>query len=223
MKNFFLFILLLAFPLFSHALGLMKTDACGYADGIHREELYIYWPDEHPQVDEFLKYKGKLYYFIHNFPSSEALARYRKAGNSPYSEYGFIRNKWAFFVTFDCARSKVEFSPTIRSTSGDMYGKFYWLDRTYLSYTFTHMLRRNTCTEWPDTLVSLPDFSPLLLEKERWYPKSTKDMCYARGPYKSLGDGRVQFDVERHDPSTGESWFSRYQYQIDTRKLKKIR
>ena len=111
-----LFLILILFPSFSFASGLLKSDACSYTDGIHRGELYIYWPGEYPQVDEFLKYKGKLYYFIHNFPSSEALAHYRKAGNSPYSEYGFIKNKGAFFVTFDCARSKVEFSPNLRST-----------------------------------------------------------------------------------------------------------
>lgn len=70
----------------------MKPEACGFADGIHRKELYIYWPGEYPQVDEFLKYKGKLYYFIHKFPSALSLSRYQEAWNSPYSKYGFIRN-----------------------------------------------------------------------------------------------------------------------------------
>ncbi len=201
----------------------MKPEACGFADGIHRKELYIYWPGEYPQVDEFLKYRGKLYYFIHKFPSALSLSRYQDAGNSPYSKYGFIRNTWAYFVTFDCARSKVEFSPTIRSTAWDAYGKFYWLDRRYLSYSFTRLEKRNACTEWPDKLIALPDFSSLLIEKQSGYPNSTEDVCYARGPYKFLGDGKVQFDVEKYDPSTGESWFSRYQYQLDTSKLKKIR
>ncbi len=223
MKKLLLIFIILAFPTLAHATSLLKNDACTYPDGIHREELYIYWPGEYPQVDEFLKYQGKLYYFIHNFSSSEMLGRYRKAGNSPYSEYGFIKNKWAFFVTFDCARSKVTFSPTIRSASGDVYGKFYWLDRWYLSYSFLHLLKRNTCTTWPDTIVTVPAFSPIRIEKEKAYPKSTKSLCYARGPYKSLGDGRIQFDIEQHDQSTGESWFSRYQYQLDTKKLKKTR
>jgi hypothetical protein len=111
----------------------------------------------------------------------------------------------------------------MRSKGGDMYGKFYWLDRKYLSYSFTHLLTRNTCTEWPDKLTSLPDFSPISLENLSGYPRSTGGVCYARWPYKFLGDGKVQFDFEKHDPSTGESWFSRYQYQLDMAKLKKIR
>lgn len=92
MKKIIFFCFFFLLPSFSHAIGLMKPEACGFADGIHRKELYIYWPGEYPQVDEFLKYRGKLYYFIHKFPSALSLSRYQDAGNSPYSKYGFIRN-----------------------------------------------------------------------------------------------------------------------------------
>ena len=78
MKKLLLLIFLLI-PSISHASSLSKQEACGYTDGIHREEVYVYWPGKQPQIDEFLKYDGKLYYFIQVLPDAKSLGNYRKA------------------------------------------------------------------------------------------------------------------------------------------------
>lgn len=222
MKKLLLLIIVLFFPAITSATSLLKNEACSYEDGIHRESLYVYWPGKYPTVDEFVKKNGKLHYFIQVFPTASSLDRYRVAGNSPYSTYGFIKNSGSYLVSYDCARSKVEFSPYIRSTRWDQYGKFSWIDGDYLDYTFAKLTAMNTCYDWPDTVMSL-----LTLRNIPLYfsgiPRSTKDVCIARWPYKSLGDGNIQFDIEKHDNTTDESWYSRYQYEISSKKLRKVR
>ena len=79
MKKLLLLILLIILPNISHASSLSKQEACSYTDGIHREEVYVYWPGKQPQIDEFLKYDGKLYYFIQVLPDAKSLGNYRKA------------------------------------------------------------------------------------------------------------------------------------------------
>ena len=224
MKLFFLFIILFL-PSISHASSLSKQEACAYRDGIHREEVYVYWPGKQPQIDEFLKYDGKLYYFIQVLPDAKSLGSYRKAWNSPYTDVGFIRNSGSYFVTFDCARSKVDFSstPKMYSTRGDQYGRLNWIDGKYLSYSFPILGSRNTCRDWPDAIMDMSTMGDIAIERVSWMPRSTKDICVARWLYKSLPGGKLQFDLETHDILSGESWYSRYMYQIDTRKLKKIK
>ncbi len=223
MKKLLLILIFLLFPTLTSATSLLKNEACAYEDGIHHESLYVYWPGKYPTVDEFVKKDEKLHYFIQVFPTAESLDRYRKAGNSPYTTYGFIRNSGSYLVSFDCARSKVSFSTKIRSTKWDQYGSFNWIDGEYLSYSFPRLLSRNSCKQWPDSLVIFPDFYEIFAEAEKTYPKSTKDICYARSVYKSLGGEKVQFDIEKHDNKTNESWYSRYHYEMNTGKLKKIR
>jgi hypothetical protein len=40
--------------------------------------------------------------------------------------------------------------------------------------------------------------------------------------YKNVTNGVIQFDIEEYHRATEESFYSRYQYQINTRKIKKI-
>lgn len=222
MKKLLLLIFVFLFPALTSATSLLKNEACRYDDGIHRESLYVYWPGKYPTVDEFVKKNGKLHYFIQVFPTASSLDRYRTAGNSPYTNVGFIRNSGSYLVSYDCARSKVEFSPWIRSTRGDQYGNFNWIDGEYLSYSFPKLTAINTCKEWPDSILSLRSMINIPLSFA-WIPRSTGNICIARWPYKSLGNGKIQFDIEKHDTTTDESWYSRYQYEIITKKLRKIR
>jgi hypothetical protein len=77
-----LFLIILLFPALTFASGMTKQDACSYRDGIHREEVYVLWPGKLPQIDEFLKQDGFLYYFIHTLPDSDSLSAYRDLGGT---------------------------------------------------------------------------------------------------------------------------------------------
>jgi hypothetical protein len=107
-----LFIGFLILPSLTDAAGLTKQEACTYPEGIHKEQVYILWPGKIVQTDEFLKKDGFLYYFIHTFADRNSLRQYNQIGN--FGD-GIIRNTGSYFVSFDCARSKVKFYPQIRS------------------------------------------------------------------------------------------------------------
>ncbi len=80
--KFLLFSTFFLFPALIFASGMTKQEACTYPDGIIREEVYVLWPGKLPQIDEFLKKDGFLYYFIHTFPDSNSLSAYRDTGNT---------------------------------------------------------------------------------------------------------------------------------------------
>lgn len=223
MKCIFLLILILLFPTIIFASWLSKQEACGYDDGIHREEVYVYWPGKIVQVDEFLKVNGFIYYFIHSFPDRDSLDAYNDIRNNTTTSTSFIRNSGSFFVSYDCARSKVKFHTNVRSLGGTAYGKINWFSNKYLSYSLVGA-DRDPCKTGPDTILDMSIMSNLRLDATiRWLPKTTKDICVGRSMYKLIDANTVQFDVEEHNWATEESFYSRFQYTLSTKKLKKIR
>ena len=218
-----LFLILFLFPALTFASGISKQDACQYPDGIHREEMYIYWPGEYVQVDEFLKIGSKLRYFIHTFPARSSLDLYRASGNSPLTSGGFIANKGSYFVTYDCGRSKVEFSDTVRATDGLSYGKLNWIDDRYLDFSWIRSGNINSCENIPDYIYDVYLNRYVIVGKRSELPHSGKNICVARSKYQNIAPGKIQFDIEKYDMATKESWYSRYQYQFSNKKLKKIR
>lgn len=214
----FLFLLVLIFPALSFAAGMTKQEACMYEDGIYREEVYVLWPDKLPQIDGFLKKNGFLYYFIHTFPDTESLAAYRDAGNR---DLGYIKNTGSYFVSFDCARSKVKFYPSIRSIEWTTYGKLNWINGDYLDYSLVSRYH-DPCITSPDALISVSNIKKLNPDKTRWLAHSNTLTCVARSPYKLISDGLIEWETEQQKRSTEESFYSKYQYTFLTNKLKKI-
>ena len=218
--NFLLsFLLLLLFPTLTFASGMTKQEACEYPEGIAREEVYVLWPGKLPQIDGFLKKEGFLYYFIHTFSDRNTLSAYRDAGNT---SWGFIRNTGSYLVSYDCTKSKVKFYPSIRSLGGTAYGKLNWISGNFLSYSLAWD-ERDPCKIWPDALLDIQSMAPLKIDRLSGLPRSTEAICIGRGAYKNIKDGIVQFDIEEHTWETEESFYSRYQYYLSTKKLKKIR
>lgn len=206
-----------------YATALLKNEACKYEEGIHREPLYIYWPGELPRVDWFLKKDNKLYYFIHIFPSAQAIDRYVESDNSPYTKYGFIKNKASYMVQYDCSRSKVKFLPYLRSTRGDQYGKFHWIDGDILSYTITSYNAKSPCKYADDIIMNMKNMEQYPIEKSPNYPTVLDWYCLTRTPYKNRGKWIIRFQVEKYKISTKESWFSLYEYNLEKRFLSQIK
>lgn len=179
MKYLILFLILL-FPTLTSAAGMSKQDACAYPDGIHYEEVYVLWPGKLPQIDAFLKKNGFLYYFIHTFPDTESLAAYRDAGNR---DMGIIKNTGSYFVSYECARSKVKFHTNIRSTEGTTYGKLHWIHGDILDYSLTPRSRR-PCATPPDSLLALSTIKKLSPDTRKGIPRTTSKSCVARSQYK---------------------------------------
>lgn len=205
------------------ASGLSKQEACKYEEGIHWDPLYIYWPWELPRVDGFLKKDNKLYYFIHIFPSAKAINQYVESDNSPYSKYGFIKNKASYMVSFDCSRSKVKFLPYLRSTRGDQYGKFHWLDGDTLAYTITSYNAKSPCKYADDVIMNMSTMEKYPIETNPNYPIPPKGYCLMRAPYKNRGNSVVRFQIEKYKIETKESWFSLYEYDLKKQFLSQIR
>lgn len=218
MKKIFLLISLFFFPLFASAAGISKQDACAYPEGIHKQDMYILWTGEFAQVDEFLKRWNTLYYFIHTFPSQKNLDEYRINGRSSGN---FIQNSGSYFVSFDCARSKVTFHKHIRALGGTAYGKLNWISWQYLSYSLVSA-NRDPCSVWPDTILDVSTLKVLPIDRIAGIPRTTRDVCVWRSMYRNRQDGTVQFDIEQHYWSSNESYYSRYEYRFTTKKLKKI-
>ncbi len=212
MKKFLLLILL--FPLSVSAIGISKQVACNQPNGINLKPIYILWPGEIPYVDSFVKYNGKLYYFIQKFASAKARNIYIKNGNSPLANNGFITNKWSFLVEYDCARSKVDFLP-IQDTSGLGHGKFLWNNGRWVDYSFTHPNRTPSCKIQQDTILNLETQNRANIDSIlKQYPESTKSGCYTRDIYTYTGNDTVVFRVERKNLSTKESFFYPYAYDL---------
>ncbi len=212
---------LFLFPFFAFASWLSKQDACSRLDGIHREQVYILWPGKFVQVDEYLKHEGFLYYFIHVFPDQVTLDAYRKNGNNPEIPGAILRNDGSYLASYDCSRSKVKFYPQVRSFGGTAFGKLNWVLGNYLSYSLVGY-DRNTCTTGPDDLLDMTRIARMRLDQMIALPKSSSTLCVGRSMYRALEDGRIQFDIEEYHTDTEESFYSRYQYQFTTKKLKKI-
>ncbi|GAB0174688.1 MAG: hypothetical protein HHAS10_05670 [Candidatus Altimarinota bacterium] len=222
MRSFLLFLCLLLFPSFVLASTLSKKEACSYPEGIHRDPLYIYWPGELPRVDGFLKKDNKLYYFIHIFPNTDAINRYIESDNSPYTKYGFISNKASYMVQYDCSRSRVKFLPYLRSTRGDQYGKFHWIDGDILSYTITSYNAKSSCKYADDIIMDMKTLERYKIENDKNYPNAPNGYCLTRTPYKNQGNMIVRFQVEKYKISTKESWFSLYEYDLKKKFLSQI-
>lgn len=216
LRFFLLFLLAFAWISGASASGLSKQDACSYPDGIHGESVYIYWPGKLVHVDEFLKKDGFLYYFIHTFPNKDSLVYYRDSGDTSF------KNSGSYLASYDCARSKVKFYPNVRSLGGTAYGKFNWIADNYLSYSLVGN-GRDPCATGPDTILDLRTMTNLRLDRLVGIPRSTTNVCVGRSAFKSIETGVLQFDIEEHHWDTEESFYSRYQYSLITRKLKKIR
>lgn len=197
------------------ASSLSKQDACLYSDGIHKESVYIYWPGKFVHVSEFLKKDGFLYYFIHTFPNKESLVYYKDSGDTSF------KNSGSYLASYDCARSKVKFYPNIQSRGGTAYGKFNWISGSYLSYSLVGK-ERDPCTTGPDTILDLRTMVNLRLDRLIGIPRSTANVCIGRSFFKTISDSLLQFDIEEHHWDTEESFYSRFQYNLLTKKLKKI-
>lgn len=202
---------------------LSKKEACAFEEWIHWDPIYIYWPGELPRVDGFLKKNNKLYYFIHIFPSAEAIDGYVESDNSPYSKLGFIKNKASYMVEFDCSRSKVKFLPNLRSIRGDQYGKFHWIDGDILSYSITSNNAKSTCKYADDILMNMATMEKYPIEGSKNYPEASKGFCISRSAYKNKWNGIIRFQVEKYKIATKESWFSLYEYDLKKRYLSQIR
>jgi len=211
----------LLFPILTFASGLSKQEACAYPEGIHREEVYIYWPWKIVQVDEFLKKDGFLYYFIHTFPDRDSLSYYRDIVSLSSVTMSSVRNTGSYMASYDCARSKVKFYPNIRSLGGTAYGKMNWYNTKYLSYSLVGS-DRDPCSVWPDSLLDLSTMTIFRLDRMSSMLRSTRDICIGRSMYKNINDQWIQFDIEEHHWDTEESFYSRYMYQFSNKKLKKI-
>jgi hypothetical protein len=218
-----LLVLFFSFSQTSYAIGLLKKEACAYPEWIHRLPLYVYWPNELPHVDDFLKKDNKLYYFIHIFPSAEAINRYIESDNSPYTKSGFIKNKASYMVTYDCSRGKVKFLPQLRSTRWDQYGKFHWLDGDILSYSITSYNAKDTCKFADDVIMDMKTLEKYPIEKSKNYPESSVWFCLTRTPYKNRGNGILRFQIEKYKIATKESWYSLYEYNLSKRILTQVR
>lgn len=212
---------LLFFPTLSFASGLTKQDACGYPLGIHQNEVYILWPGKFVRVDEFLKKEGFLYYFIHTFPDQQALDGYRKNEGNPNAMNGYIRNTGSYLASFDCSRSKVRFYSNISSSNGTTYGKLNWINGNILSYSLIRA-DRDPCTTGPDTILDMTRMVNMRFDRFTGLPKSTKDVCVGRSMFRNIENNAIQFDIEEHHWKTEESFYSRYQYSLTTKKIKKI-
>jgi hypothetical protein len=221
------FVLLILFfflvPFTTFAGWLSKQDACKYEEWIHWEPIYIYWPWELPRVDGFLKKNNKLYYFIHIFPSAKAIDGYVGSDNSPYSKLGFIKNKASYMVEYDCSRSKVKFLPYLRSTRGDQYGKFHWIDGDTLSYSITSSNEKSPCKFAEDVIMNMATMEKYPIEKSQNYPPASKGFCLTRSAYKNKWNGIIRFQVEKYKITTKESWFSLYEYDLKKRLLNQIK
>lgn len=215
------FLLFLLLPTLTFASSLSKQEACAYPDGIVRESVYILWPGKIVQVDEFVKKDGFLYYFIHIFPDQEAVDTYRANANNADTRQSSVKNEGSFFASYDCSRSKVKFSSHIRSLEGTAYGKLNWIAGQYLSYSLIGR-DRDPCTTWPDMILDMKTMTNLRFDTTMRLLKSSKNICVGRSMYKSLEDGKMQFDIEQYQRDTEESFYSRYQYQFSTKKLKKV-
>ncbi len=221
MKNISLFLIIVLFPVVASTAGMTKQDACSYPDGIYQEQLYILWPGKIVQVDEFVKKDGFLYYFINVFPDQETVDAYRANANNADTRHSSVKNDGSFLASYDCSRSKVKFYSNIRSLGGTAYGKLNWLAGRYLSYSLLSR-GRDPCTTWPDMLIDMDRMTNLRLDKTMRFLRSTPNICIGRSMYKSVEDGKIQFDIEEYHRDTEESFYSRYQYQFTTKKLKKI-
>lgn len=209
------FILISSWISIASATGLSKQDACDYPDGIHGDSIYIYWPGKLVHVSEFLKKDGVLYYFIHTFSDKNTLAYFRDSGDTS------VRNAGSYLASYNCARSKVKFYPNVRSLGGTAYGKFNWISDSFLSYSLVGK-ERNPCTTGPDTILDLRTMTNLRLDRIPGIPRSTTDICVGRSYFKNISSSLLQFDIEEHHWATEESFYSRFQYNILTKKLKKI-
>ena len=203
------------------ASSLSKQEACSYPDGIVRESVYILWPGKIVQVDEFVKKDGFLYYFINVFPDQETVDAYRANGNNADTRQISVKNEGSFFASYDCSRSKVKFYSHIRSLGGTAYGKLNWIAGQYLSYSLIGR-DRDPCTTWPDMILDMKTMTNLRFDTTMRLLKSSKKICVGRSMYKSIEDGKMQFDIEQYQRDTEESFYSRYQYQFSTKKLKKV-
>lgn len=218
MPKIFLALFLFCFPALSFAAGMTKEEACAYPEGIHHAEVYVLWPGKLPQIDSFLKKEGFLYYFIHTFPDSDSLAAYRDAGNR---DLGVIKNTGSYFVSFDCARSRVKFYPSVRSIEGTTYGKLNWVYGDYLDYTLVPRLR-NACIIAPDSLIRLSNMRKITPDKTYGIPRSNPAICVARSSYKATSPGVIEWETEQQDRVTKESFYTKYSYTFALEKVKKI-
>lgn len=205
-----------------NAGGMSKQEACKYNEWIHGKSIYIYWPGELPRVDGFLKKDNNLYYFIHIFPSTEAIDHYIESDNSPYTKYGFIYNKASYMVQYDCSRSRVRFLPYLRSTRGDQYGKLRWIDGDILSYTITSYNAKSSCKYADDVIMNMKTLEQYKIEEDENYPTAPKGYCLTRTPYKNQWNMIVRFQVEKYKISTKESWFSLYEYDLNKKLLSRV-
>lgn len=221
--KFFISLFLLSIPSLIFASALSKQEACKYPDGIHWDPLYIYWPGELPRVDGFLKKDGFLYYFIHIFPSGSSLERYVINGNNPYTpKYGFVRNKAAYFVSFHCSRSKVRFSPILRSFRWDQYGKLLWTEWKYVGYSITRENQKSSCKFADDTILDISTHTRKDIEKHPLYPHAWQGECITRTPFRYSKWWFVEFTLERRILKTQESYYTRYRYNLEEQSLEKL-
>ena len=219
--KFLIALILIFLPTLTFASSLTKQEACSYPEGIHAEEVYVLWPGKLVKVDEFLKKWGFIYYFIHTFPDQNSLDEYRANGDDPKIIGGYIRNTGSYLVSFDCSRSKVKFHTNVRSLGGIAYGEFHWVSGNLLSYSLV-WANRDPCKTGPDSILDMRTMIPLRIDTFQWIPRSTQEICVGRSMYRNVTDGVIQFDIEEYHRATEESFYSRYQYQINTRKIKKI-
>lgn len=88
-------------------------------------------------------------------------------------------------VEFDCSRSKVKFLPYLRSTRGDQYGKFHWIDGDTLSYSITSNNAKSTCKYADDIIMNMATMEKYPIEKSKNYPEASKGFCISRSAYKN--------------------------------------
>jgi hypothetical protein len=196
------------------AIGISKQVACKQPDGFHEKSVYILWKWEIPYVDSFVKFRGKLYYFIHQFPSSKARDEYRKWENSPLTNSGFVPNQWTSLVEFDCARSKVKFLP-IQEKTGKAYGKILWSRDGWLGYTYTRPNIPQTCKIQEDAIYDMKTGESEKIDQILdEYPPTDEQECYTRNLLQYTGSGTVKLQVERKILSDGGSFYFPYLYYL---------
>lgn len=219
----FLFLIFFGFtfPLVSYAIGISKQVACKQPDGLNQKSVYILWKGEIPYVDSFVKYNGKLYYFIHQFRTIVERDTYRKWSNSPLTNSGFVISKWSSLVEYDCSRSKVTFLP-IQDTSWKSYGKLLWMKDGWIGYTFVKPNTWDSCRTPQDAIIDLKT------KKIEWvdtifneYPTSTENECYTRSLLQYTGSGVIKLKIERKSLSDNSTSYYPYLYNLvnDTWKL----
>lgn len=220
MKIRILWTIFLFFPISTFAIGISKQVACKQPDGFQKKPMYILWKGEIPYVDSFVKYRGKLYYFIHQFPSSKARDEYRKWTNSPLTNSGFVRNEWSSLVEYDCARSKVKFLP-IQDKTGVGYGKILWTRDGWLGYTYTRPNISQECKIQEDAIYDMNTGESEKVDQILGeYPPSDKNECYTRNLLQYTSSGIVKLQVERKVLSDGGSFFFPYLYNLTTNTYK---